>query len=77
LVFFQIFVILKGAIMKQEHTTPPGETPTNIPQSEVEKKKAHMVVEIIEYVPKSVVSKTIIKKKAVISACLLLIPVRN
>ena len=29
---------------------------------ELEKSKAHIIVEIIEYVPKSVVSKTIIKK---------------
>src|SRR6188768_2849367 len=29
---------------------------------EVEKSKAHIIVEIIEYVPNSVVSKTIIKK---------------
>jgi len=31
-------------------------------QSEVEKSKAHIIVEIIEYIPNSVVSKTIIKK---------------
>ncbi len=31
-------------------------------QGELEKSKAHIVVEIIEYVPNSVVSKTIIKK---------------
>jgi len=32
------------------------------PDSEIEKSKTHIIVEIIEYVPKSVVSKTIIKK---------------
>jgi quercetin dioxygenase-like cupin family protein len=30
--------------------------------SEIEKAKSHIIVEIIEYIPKSVVSKTIIKK---------------
>jgi quercetin dioxygenase-like cupin family protein len=30
--------------------------------SEIEKSKAHIIVEIIEYIPNSVVSKTIIKK---------------
>ena len=34
----------------------------NKPLFEIEKKKIHIIVEIIEYVPKSVVSKTIIKK---------------
>ena len=34
----------------------------NIPLSELEKTKVHIIVEIIEYVPNSVVSKTIIKK---------------
>lgn len=48
--------------MKQEHTTPDGEPKKNTPQSEIEKKKIHIIVEIIEYVPKSVVSKTILKK---------------
>lgn len=31
-------------------------------KSEIEKSKAHIIVEILEYVPKAVVSKTIIKK---------------
>lgn len=48
--------------MTQENTTPPGEPNKKMPQSEVEKKKVHIIVEIIEYVPKSVVSKTILKK---------------
>lgn len=34
----------------------------NTPASELEKTKVHIIVEIIEYVPNSVVSKTIIKK---------------
>ncbi len=38
----------------------PGKGKT--PASEVEKTKVHIIVEIIEYVPNSVVSKTIIKK---------------
>lgn len=33
-----------------------------MPLSELEKTKVHIIVEIIEYVPNSVVSKTIIKK---------------
>jgi quercetin dioxygenase-like cupin family protein len=32
------------------------------PTADIEKSKAHIIVEIIEYVPNSVVSKTIIKK---------------
>jgi quercetin dioxygenase-like cupin family protein len=34
----------------------------NTDKSEVEKAKAHIIVEIIEYVPNAVVSRTIIKK---------------
>lgn len=34
----------------------------NNPGAELEKSKAHIVVEIIEYIPNSVVSRTIIKK---------------
>jgi quercetin dioxygenase-like cupin family protein len=34
----------------------------NIDISELEKSKAHIIVEIIEYIPNAVVSKTIIKK---------------
>lgn len=33
-----------------------------VPSTELEKSKAHIIIEIIEYVPKAVVSKTIIKK---------------
>lgn len=35
---------------------------TNIDRSEVEKAKTHIIVEIIEYMPNAVVSRTIIKK---------------
>jgi hypothetical protein len=31
--------------------------------AEIEKSKAHIIVEIIEYIPKAMVSKTIIKKQ--------------
>lgn len=48
--------------MTQEHTTTPGNSPQKKPLADIEKKKVHIIVEIIEYVPKSVVSKTIIKK---------------
>ncbi len=33
-----------------------------MPQTEIEKSKAHILIQIIEYVPNSVVSKTIIRK---------------
>ena len=33
-----------------------------IPMEQIEKSKAHIIVEIIEYVPHAVISKTIIKK---------------
>ncbi len=36
----------------------------NISSAELEKTKVHIIVEIIEYVPNSVVSKTIIKKSS-------------
>lgn len=39
-----------------------GDENKKIPQHELEKKKIHIIVEIIEYVPNSVVSKTILKK---------------
>ncbi len=39
----------------------PGSSNHN-PQQETEKSKVHIIVEIIEYVPNAVVSKTIIKK---------------
>lgn len=48
--------------MTKANTTPPGEANKNTPPSEIEKRKVHIIVEIIEYVPKSVVSKTILKK---------------
>jgi quercetin dioxygenase-like cupin family protein len=38
--------------------------PNKIENSELEKSKAHITVEIIEYVPNSVVSKTILKKSS-------------
>src|SRR5665213_2819511 len=37
-------------------------TVVNADNSEIEKAKSHIIVEIIEYIPNSVVSKTIIKK---------------
>ncbi|HEU4860782.1 MAG TPA: cupin domain-containing protein, partial [Chitinophagaceae bacterium] len=40
----------------------PASERKNIAPVEVEKTKVHIIVEIIEYVPNSVVSKTIIKK---------------
>lgn len=43
----------------QKKTTEPGSTAAT---TELEKAKSHIVVEIIEYVPNSVVIKTIIKK---------------
>ena len=42
--------------MKKNEPDSGGET------KELEKSKAHIIVEIIEYIPNSVVSKTIIKK---------------
>ncbi len=52
-----------------ESNDPPATSPikianrsSNSGNSELEKAKAHIIVEIIEYVPNSVVSKTIIKK---------------
>ena len=43
---------------KSNHTDRSNHTPT----TEIEKSKAHIIVEIIEYIPNAVVSKTIIKK---------------
>ena len=43
---------------KSNHTDKSNHTPP----AEIEKAKVHIIVEIIEYVPNSVVSKTIIKK---------------
>lgn len=40
----------------------PNEVKNNIGIAELEKAKVHIVVEIIEYMPNAVVSKTIIKK---------------
>ena len=45
--------------MRAMNTTPGG---TNGQSKELEKSKAHIIVEITEYVPNAVVSKTIIKK---------------
>ena len=39
-----------------------GDKTNHTPPVEIEKGKVHIIVEIIEYVPKAVVSKTIIKK---------------
>ena len=43
---------------KSNHTNSTNHTPS----TEIEKSKVHIIVEIIEYVPNAVVSKTIIKK---------------
>ena len=43
---------------KSKHT----DSTNHRPATEIEKSKAHIIVEIIEYVPNAVVSKTIIKK---------------
>jgi len=43
---------------KTNHTDRSNHTP----KTEIEKSKAHIIVEIIEYIPNAVVSKTIIKK---------------
>mgnify|MGYP002655062613 FL=1 len=48
--------------MTQENKKKPDEPTPNTTHSEIEKKKVHIIVEIIEYVPNSVVSKTILKK---------------
>jgi quercetin dioxygenase-like cupin family protein len=46
---------------KENLSDLPGST-NHTPFRELEKSKAHIIVEIIEYVPHAVVSKTIIKK---------------
>ena len=46
--------------MKQEHNT--GNSDSGNLSKELEKSKAHIIVEIIEYIPNSVVSRTIVKK---------------
>src|SRR4026209_900679 len=43
---------------KSNHTNSTNHTPS----TEIEKSKVHIIVEIIEYVPNAVVSKTIIKE---------------
>src|SRR4026209_847991 len=43
---------------KSNHTNSTNHTPS----TEIEKSKVHIIVEIIEYVPNAVVSKTIIRK---------------
>ncbi len=48
--------------MTQENKKPIGEPDKGQALTELEKKKIHIIVEIIEYVPNSVVSKTILKK---------------
>lgn len=49
---------------KDKKNTTPDTSQGNLPkeQTETEKSKVHIIVEIIEYVPNAVVSKTIIKK---------------
>jgi quercetin dioxygenase-like cupin family protein len=46
-------------VKEQHHKSDPGNG--NVAK-ELQKSKAHIIVEIIEYIPKSVVSRTIIKK---------------
>ncbi len=46
----------------RKNSPDPASERKNIAPVEVEKTKVHIIVEIIEYVPNSVVSKTIIKK---------------
>lgn len=48
--------------MTNTNTAASGEENHKTPHPELEKKKIHIIVEIIEYVPNSVVSKTILKK---------------
>lgn len=50
--------ILTDLTDKSNHTGRSNHTP----KTEIEKLKAHIIVEIIEYIPNAVVSKTIIKK---------------
>ena len=50
--------ILTDLTDKSNHTDRTNHTPP----SEIEKSKVHIIVEIIEYMPNAVVSKTIIKK---------------
>lgn len=48
---------------KNNNANPNGPGKKNV-SAEMEKTKVHIIVEIIEYVPNSVVSKTIIKKSS-------------
>jgi len=54
--------------MKKNYMDPIKNNPVNatdiVENGELEKSKSHIIVEIIEYVPNSVVSKTIIKKSS-------------
>ena len=50
--------ILTDLTDKTNHADRSNHTP----KTEIEKSKAHIIVEIIEYIPHAVVSKTIIKK---------------
>ena len=55
--------IINNSIMKEkkaEGNDPPGDEKVNV--GEIEKSKAHIIVEIIEYMTNAVVIKTIIKK---------------
>jgi quercetin dioxygenase-like cupin family protein len=48
--------------MKEVAKNNGSQVKEKVENNEVEKSKSHIIVEIIEYVPNSVVSKTIIKK---------------
>ena len=48
--------------MKKDNTTGPPTVGAGKMPNELEKSKAHIVVELIEYVPNSVVTRTILKK---------------
>jgi quercetin dioxygenase-like cupin family protein len=52
---------MEAAIQKKTSTSRRKKAPDN---SELEKSTSHIIVEIIEYIPNSVVSKTIIKKSS-------------
>ena len=48
--------------MKKDNTTGPPTVGAGKMPNELEKSKAHIVVELIEYVPNSVVTRTILRK---------------
>ena len=47
---------------KDKNNLPDNGSKKNLTSQEVEKSKVHIIVEILEYMPNAVVSKTIIKK---------------